>query len=396
MIMHMARTVKLTLVFSLGAVGGWYAHDYWLNSQGLPSTAESIAQIGHHSPLPPRSAPHTSQDGISTRLGVLNNLLISQKFDQAVEFYDALSATANDAVLAEARARILKHADALIDQGHTDAAVELLTQFLNQDFRNVEARELLSKAHRGNRDYLAAINVLYDAKGHAYQTETLERLNTRIRKLVTEHAAALSSRQDYARLVQLYRHLVQLEPDHSSYFLELAKAQLALDDYHSARQSLSLIAYDPDVGQQATELLDSLNKQASYAETSTVAIPMTRIGNQFVVEALLNRSARVRLLLDTGASLTIIEPSALNAAGIRYLDTGRRGQFNTAGGKVQAPILVLNELSLGDQAVTQLEVAGIELSEAHHIDGLLGMNYLRHFRFFIDQNAGVLRLSSSH
>jgi hypothetical protein len=35
------------------------------------------------------------------------------------------------------------------------------------------------------------------------------------------------------------------------------------------------------------------------------------------------------------------------------------------------------------------------MTTAPGVDGLLGMNYLKHFRFFIDQTENVLRLSET-
>ena len=36
---------------------------------------------------------------------------------------------------------------------------------------------------------------------------------------------------------------------------------------------------------------------------------------------------------------------------------------------------------------------GLRTRGDSNIDGLLGMNFLRHFQFFIDQNEALLRLS---
>ena len=91
--------------------------------------------------------------------------------------------------------------------------------------------------------------------------------------------------------------------------------------------------------------------------------------------------------------MTILTPDVLEQHGIGYQNTGRRGVFNTANGPVQAPIYKLDSLLVGDWQVNQLEIAVLDLSSHSNIDGLLGMNFLRHFQFFIDQNEALLRLS---
>ena len=68
-------------------------------------------------------------------------------------------------------------------------------------------------------------------------------------------------------------------------------------------------------------------------------------------------------------------------------------QGNTANGRIRAPIYKLSSLTVGDWRVNQLEIGVLDLSGSSNINGLLGMNFLRHFQFFIDQNEALLRLS---
>ena len=98
-------------------------------------------------------------------------------------------------------------------------------------------------------------------------------------------------------------------------------------------------------------------------------------------------------MIDTGASMTMVTSAALQQRGLRYRETGRSQLFNTANGQVRAPIIILESLSVGDWYVQQLEVGILDLGGRSDIDGLLGMNFLSHFRFFIDQNESMLRLS---
>jgi predicted aspartyl protease len=78
---------------------------------------------------------------------------------------------------------------------------------------------------------------------------------------------------------------------------------------------------------------------------------------------------------------------------IQYTDTGRTGVFNTVNGPVRAPIYILDSLAVGDWQVNQLEVGVLSRLGDSSINGLLGMNFLRHFQFFIDQNEALLRLA---
>jgi clan AA aspartic protease (TIGR02281 family) len=143
--------------------------------------------------------------------------------------------------------------------------------------------------------------------------------------------------------------------------------------------------------QQAATVMPDPNSSA--VATEVAGIPLTRRGQHFLVDVHPGDDGRLRLLIDTGASMTIVTPAALQQQGVAYRDTGRTRVFNTANGPVHASIYVIEMLSVGDWYIRDLEVGVLELGGQADMDGLLGMNFLSHFRFFIDQNESLLRLS---
>ena len=155
------------------------------------------------------------------------------------------------------------------------------------------------------------------------------------------------------------------------------------------------------VGEQARAILATL-QQAAIAvadpdqvtlATEVAGVPLIRSGHHFLVDVNPADAASLRLLIDTGASMTMLTHDALQQPGLRYQETGRSQLFSTANGQVRAPVYILESLSVGDWYVRQLEVGVLDLGGQAGIDGLLGMNFLSHFRFFIDQNETLLRLS---
>jgi clan AA aspartic protease (TIGR02281 family) len=224
-------------------------------------------------------------------------------------------------------------------------------------------------------------------------------LTRRIRVQAGGEARALRERDDQHGLLEFYRHLTQLEPDHAEYFIGLAGAQLALGDMDAALRSLQLVAHDPAYAAQVAPMLAQLQhgsasgREAAAVPVEVTGIPLQRHGNHFLVEARPGRGHGLSLLIDTGASMTILTPAALQRRDIRYTDTGRSGVFNTANGRVRAPIYRIDTLSVDGWEVTRLDVGVLDLGDRTDIDGLLGMNFLQHFQFFIDQNHSLLRLS---
>jgi clan AA aspartic protease (TIGR02281 family) len=381
------------LIFVTGWLSGWAMHHYWPASD-MPGPEHAgrsesrMPTVEGGASMPRRTA--AVQPGVHETLVLL---LQRREFAEAVQLYLSLQARGDAALTGQIRETILQHADDLGIEGHYRDAAQLLALYLRSEYRDIEALDLQSSLYYVQKDYAGAIGALYDARAVAWRPEDLGRIQTRIRTLVAEYAARLAERDDRQALLELYQRITQLEPDYAPYFINLARAQIALENYEGARQSLNLVIYDPRVSDEAAQLLDRLDSTGYPPQAETTTIPLTPAGDQFLVSALVNETTTVTLLIDTGASLTIIKPSTLDAAGLRYGATDRLNWFNTVNGTLQAPVLRLGALSLGGQRIVGLEVGGIEMSVMPGVDGLLGMNFLKHFQFFIDQSEHILRLS---
>jgi clan AA aspartic protease (TIGR02281 family) len=390
----MRALIIAVLIFLAGWGLGWYS----FHQRGAASDPADRPFI--RAPTRPVSSAPNADDTPATVPGVANGLaglLQRQDFEAALERYESLQAQADDAAVAQARAQLLSHARRLIDERRFSLAEQLLQRFLVAAYRDVEARILLAEAYQGQDALLAAIDQLYEARGYAWRPERLQRITGRIRSLVAELTQSLQRTGETDALLALYQHLTQLEPDHAFWFIGLANTQLALDDTEAARRSLLLIAQDPDVGAQAQTMLSALSPAyhgapgpASWDAAS--AVPLTRSGSHFIVDASTVGGQSLQLLVDTGASLTILTPDVLEQRGLRYEDTGRTAVFTTANGPVEAPVYRLESLAVGDWKVNELDVGVLELASSSGVDGLLGMNFLNHFQFFIDQNEARLRL----
>jgi clan AA aspartic protease (TIGR02281 family) len=394
----MRKLIVGLLIFMAGWGLGWFTYNHW--GAGPMQSARPVIPVPYQPVNPETTAvfmPTTPGQGDK-----LAKLLQRNEIEAVMAHYEALQLQADDAVMADARTQILAHARQLIADRRLSLAEQLLQHFLVIAYRDVEARVLLAAAYRGQEDFRTAIDQLYEARGYAYRPAMLQRISARIRSSVAELAQSLKRNEDQNALLVLYQHLVQLEPDYAPWFMGLAATQLALDDKEAARRSLLLVSQDPDVGAQAQALLSELSiavagmQEADPWDSATelVGIPLHRSGNHFIVDARPAHGRSIRLLIDTGASLTIFTSDVLEQRGIRYQDTGRTGVFNTANGPVQAPIYKLDSLAVGDWQVNHIEVGVLDLGSSSGVDGLLGMNFLNHFQFFIDQNNALLRLSA--
>ncbi len=394
----MHKLIVGLLIFMAGWGLGWYTYTY-RGAEPIQSAQPVVPAPSN--PVNPEEPAANLTLTAPGQVDNMANLLQRNEFEAVLERYESLQVHADEVAVADARTQILSHARLLIADRRFSLAEQLLQAFLIAAYRDVEARVLLAAAYRGQEDFHAAIDQLYEARGYAYRLAMLQRITRRIRSIVAELTQSMKRSNDQNALLALYQHLTQLEPDHAPWFMGLAVTQLALDNKEAARRSLLLVSQDPDVGVQAQAMLSELdpelvgaqNAEPEISVAEVVGIPLHRSGNHFIVDATPANGQSIRLLIDTGASLTIFTPDVLEQRGIRYQNTGRSGVFNTANGPVRAPVYKLDALSVGDWQVSQLEVGVLDLGGGSAIDGLLGMNFLKHFQFFIDQNEAVLRLS---
>lgn len=392
----MHKLIVGLLIFIAGWSLGWYTHNY--QATDPIQSAQPVISV----PSKPINSKESVADLTPTapdHVDVIVNLLKRNEFEAVLERYESLQVQAGD-VAADARTQILSYARLLIEDRRFSFAEQLLQLFLVASHRDVDARILLAAVYYGQENFHTAIDQLYEARGYAYRLAMLQRITGRIRSIVAELTRSLKRNNDHNALLALYQHLIQLEPDYAPYFIGLAVTQLALDDKEAARRSLLLVSQDPDVGAQAQAMLSELSlalaeAEPQVSEVEVVGIPLHRRGNHFIVDARPANGRSIRLLIDTGASMTILTPDVLEQRGIRYQNTGKTSVFNTANGPVRAPIYKLDSLLVGDWQVNDLEIGVLNLGSGSSVDGLLGMNFLSRFQFFIDQNEALLRLTAN-
>jgi len=129
---------------------------------------------------------------------------------------------------------------------------------------------------------------------------------------------------------------------------------------------------------------------------ATVTDGVTRIafaaGSSIMVIARINGRAPVQLLLDTGATRTTISPAALVGLGVTYRDAPKveiRGVTGTA----SAYLVGLESLEVGGARVGPLRVLSHDAQMGGGAQGLLGRDFLNHFRVTIDNARGVVELA---
>ncbi len=103
------------------------------------------------------------------------------------------------------------------------------------------------------------------------------------------------------------------------------------------------------------------------------------------------RGYRANLLFDTGASYTVITPRVAEEIGFTLSELTTTTLY-TASGAEKVYELILPSVSMDGEKVENVEARCMKLPAELKIDGLLGLNFLRHFNVAIHFADGVVEL----
>jgi len=121
-----------------------------------------------------------------------------------------------------------------------------------------------------------------------------------------------------------------------------------------------------------------------------VTVPVEANGSVVIVPVVLNRSLKTYMIMDTGASLTMITPKIAKKLRLRLLS---RISVMTANGRITVPLARLGSLKVGNAEVHSLMATVQNFSLDPRIEGLLGLNFLNRFHTSIDSRRQLLTLA---
>jgi aspartyl protease family protein len=122
------------------------------------------------------------------------------------------------------------------------------------------------------------------------------------------------------------------------------------------------------------------------------SVPFEKHGSVVIVKATLNGKTPVKLILDTGASFTMISSATAKQLDIDTNQNPRSMPFQTANGMIQAALINLDSISVAGLELKNLTAAVHDGLPDSEVAGLLGLNFLTNFRLDIDSEKGIVHL----
>ncbi len=218
-------------------------------------------------------------------------------------------------------------------------------------------------------------------------------INARIKEIYQNRTNKLKLVEAWDILSVMLESLVGMAPDDTNMLLDLAEAYAMQEQFTLMDGVLVYLPEDNERVQKLVSLkqerlsppaLDETESMQEY-DTAPAGVPLKRAGSHYIVNATLNNKVTTALMIDTGASTSVISRAAFDAiAGQLQPEFIGQYNINTANGLVQAPVYRFERMNIGGFYVNDIAVVVMAL-EHFSADGLLGMNFLRSFRFEIDQ-----------
>jgi clan AA aspartic protease (TIGR02281 family) len=415
--MHTRFSAQLTvaaLTLGLGFALGWWARgpedpperdDYveWAPTiapdSRAPSSLSKPSETNDQPTLPsyPDSVKDTAPSDSLAPNRDFQSLLEAGAYNEAMALYREVERT--DPAHGERLRRIaLQFLDSYLNQGNGRALISLIDALLSVHYDDIDVLLVLAR-HQARAEYF------YEA-AHTFQliytyaltqVDQQPQIERAFESLVATVDAQLSGERRWRELSHFYEHLESLGLTEPRY--QLRQAQVYLD--HGRRdlgyELLERLSTNPAVAAEVAALRKGAatpkREAVAQSEPRTDSFPLTTVGSHFHLPLRLNRSTDVHLLIDTGASVTTLSQEAFDRLRqqTRFTEVGPQ-IFNTAGGTAKGTVYRVDQLRLGSHVIPDAHIAVLDFSMPQGVDGLLGMNVLRHFRFEVDQDRAQLHI----
>lgn len=389
-------TVTVTLCLGFGA--GWWFRG--LTSGAVPVTPTVVPDqpVERSTQLLPERPPPAAGQSIQKAASdeqKLRQLLSEHRFGEATGFYyETVGADSVKAPLL--RPIVDQYMQQCFDSCDGNSFLGLVENWLATFYDDIPVLLLLARYQEQEGLPEAAASTLLLARTYALPGDQ-PGVKQALQQLTARTDERLSEERRWIELLGYYEYLVAIDFTTPQFELSRALLYRRLGEQARGRELLASLRADADGGdpQWAATIEQHLAEPgteiAPGADLSD-AIPLERRGDGYIVQVTLNDQATLKLLVDTGASMTALTRESFRRLQRQHFSLLGTRLFNTANGYTRGDIYRASALTLGEERLEGTTVAVLDLRTMDDIDGLLGMNVLRQFHFEIDQSAGAMQI----
>jgi clan AA aspartic protease (TIGR02281 family) len=317
-----------------------------------------------------------------------------QRWREAIDLYvNALDRVATDRpdeadvdrVMTNLRPSYLEEIQRLAAASRVEEAGALAEAALSRYPEDRDFLIILGEVRCQQGNWLGGIQVLAMAREIERNQRVDALLEEAFLSAAGEASRAGDTRAAEARLIEGAQSL----PTSGAVRLELARLYARFEAYDDAIQLLHQVKeLDPALADSAQLLLDKIDD--ALKRRDAVVIPIPAGSRSIRTEAVVDGNRTYPFIIDTGATYTSIPWDLALALGYD-LASARKIDVGTAAGPIAAPLILVQSLNVGGYSVRNLEVLVLP-SGAGTGAGLLGLNFLKHFRYGVDSRRSEFRL----
>jgi aspartyl protease family protein len=129
--------------------------------------------------------------------------------------------------------------------------------------------------------------------------------------------------------------------------------------------------------------------RAEWRSAEQRDVPLEGGGHTWLVRATVNGRHEGLFVLDTGASVCVLDPGFAKRANATA--TGEEVELKTANGSIRVPLVLLRTVEVGGHRARDV-MAVVHTVEGVPGNGVIGLSYLNNFKYAVDPKRSVLRL----
>jgi clan AA aspartic protease (TIGR02281 family) len=267
---------------------------------------------------------------------------------------------------------------------------KLLYSYLEFYYENPQALYYLNIIMYKQKNYQKSIDILYTIKSQYTNKKLEDKVLKELETNISLYLTILTKQSNTQKKLDFLEYLIDKDPQNNEYKYTLAKLYFDFKDYGKAKYLFENIYYDSLYQKNVSHYIDIINKKIQIQEKFQQKIPLQKQGTHFYINAIINRNIKVKLLIDTGASITLINDLLVKDLNLN-LSSLKTIYLHTANGVVKTYSTKVESFSINNLSFNNFEVTIGKLNK--NLDGLLGMNYLKNFDFYIDQDDAILYLN---
>jgi len=366
-----------------------------------PSQASNTRVNGQSNSSLTRVTPSPLRAQSDDAFNQFRDLLQQLRFVEAVQWYDDWQASLAVKETEKWQSHLTDFLAGKLNSGENQSFSELSSLWLQQHYNDIDVLLLVAQFNRNQGFFTEALQSYLQARTYAYNEQQRKRVQDELQSYIYQRDTELVSEENWQSLLTLYEQLFDLDIASDSQIYRYAELLLMQGQEETAFALLEQLAerstaWKPKVKQLRAQYQKDGRYHAGNTQSTGFqsALTMQPAGSHYLVSISINDYSNHTLLLDTGASITMLtEDSFYQAsAGGGWKSLGY-SLFNTANGIVRGRMMQVEKLQIGEYTLTDVRVAVQPTEFGEGVEGLLGMNVLRHFQFQIDQDKHRLLMS---